>query len=58
MTRSRPSFAVTAPSGPPSPCGQALLRALRPLRRADSALLDHAFTGLPEWATHSEDGQA
>ncbi|MDF3302580.1 HSP90 family protein [Streptomyces tropicalis] len=33
--------------------GQALLRAQRPLRPADSALLNRAFLGLLEWATHS-----
>ncbi|MFF0159672.1 HSP90 family protein [Streptomyces sp. NPDC005263] len=37
--------------------GQALLMAQRPLRPADSALLNRAFIGLLEWATHSEDGQ-
>ncbi|QKW09427.1 HSP90 family protein [Streptomyces sp. NA04227] len=36
--------------------GQALLRAQRPLRPADSALLNRAFIGLLEWATH--DGTA
>ncbi|MFC5805640.1 HSP90 family protein [Streptomyces formicae] len=34
--------------------GQALLMAQRPLRPADSALLNRAFIGLLEWATHSE----
>jgi molecular chaperone HtpG len=38
--------------------GQALLMAQRPLRPADSALLNRAFIGLLEWATHSEDGRA
>ncbi|MFI1288522.1 HSP90 family protein [Streptomyces sp. NPDC020792] len=33
--------------------GQALLMAQRPLRPADSALLNRAFIGLLEWATHS-----
>jgi molecular chaperone HtpG len=32
--------------------GQALLMARRPLRPADSALLNRAFIGLLEWATH------
>ncbi|ATW50803.1 HSP90 family protein [Streptomyces peucetius] len=32
--------------------GQALLMAQRPLRPADSALLNRAFMGLLEWATH------
>lgn len=32
--------------------GQALLMAQRPLRPADSALLNRAFAGLLEWATH------
>jgi molecular chaperone HtpG len=32
--------------------GQALLMAQRPLRPADSALLNRAFLGLLEWATH------
>ncbi|MFC9925168.1 HSP90 family protein [Streptomyces sp. NPDC127190] len=36
--------------------GQALLRAQRPLRPADSALLNRAFIGLLEWATHGENG--
>ncbi|MEV5317887.1 HSP90 family protein [Streptomyces sp. NPDC052687] len=36
--------------------GQALLMAQRPLRPADSALLNRAFIGLLEWATHREDG--
>ncbi|HLL37582.1 MAG TPA: HSP90 family protein [Streptomyces sp.] len=35
--------------------GQALLMAQRPLRPADSALLNRAFIGLLEWATHRED---
>ncbi|AIS00742.1 HSP90 family protein [Streptomyces glaucescens] len=35
--------------------GQALLRAQRPLRPADSALLNRAFLDLLEWATHRED---
>ncbi|MEV6805882.1 HSP90 family protein [Streptomyces sp. NPDC051132] len=34
--------------------GQALLRAQRPLRPADSALLNRAFMGLLAWATHGE----
>ncbi|MFE1438575.1 HSP90 family protein [Streptomyces sp. NPDC058739] len=38
--------------------GQALLRAQRPLRPADSALLNRAFIGLLEWATHEEGGHA
>ncbi|MFF3486357.1 HSP90 family protein [Streptomyces sp. NPDC002701] len=33
--------------------GQALLMAQRPLRPADSALLNRSFLGLLEWATHS-----
>ncbi|MER6051318.1 HSP90 family protein [Streptomyces sp. NPDC001793] len=38
--------------------GQALLMAQRPLRPADSALLNRAFLDLLQWATHSEsDGQ-
>lgn len=37
--------------------GQALLMAQRPLRPADTALLNRAFIGLLEWATHGEDGQ-
>jgi molecular chaperone HtpG len=37
--------------------GQALLMAQRPLRPADSALLNRAFIGLLEWATHSEPGE-
>ncbi|MEU6893227.1 HSP90 family protein [Streptomyces sp. NPDC046557] len=37
--------------------GQALLMSQRPLRPADSALLNRAFLGLLEWATHSNDGQ-
>lgn len=36
--------------------GQALLMAQRPLRPADTALLNRAFIGLLEWATH--DGTA
>ncbi|MEU1052636.1 HSP90 family protein [Streptomyces sp. NPDC005876] len=36
--------------------GQALLMAQRPLRPADSALLNRAFIGLLEWATHTEEG--
>ncbi|MEV8550966.1 HSP90 family protein [Streptomyces glaucescens] len=35
--------------------GQALLMAQRPLRPADSALLNRAFLDLLEWATHRED---
>ncbi|PSM37734.1 HSP90 family protein [Streptomyces dioscori] len=34
--------------------GQALLMAQRPLRPADSALLNRAFMGLLEWATHND----
>ncbi|WP_221353873.1 HSP90 family protein [Streptomyces beigongshangae] len=34
--------------------GQALLMAQRPLRPADSALLNRAFLGLLEWATHDD----
>jgi molecular chaperone HtpG len=34
--------------------GQALLRAQRPLRPADSALLNRSFIGLLEWATHGD----
>ncbi|MFI1413889.1 HSP90 family protein [Streptomyces sp. NPDC020707] len=34
--------------------GQALLMAQRPLRPADSALLNRAFLGLLEWATHHD----
>ncbi|MFJ2260534.1 HSP90 family protein [Streptomyces sp. NPDC087844] len=37
--------------------GQALLMAQRPLRPADSALLNRAFMGLLEWATHSDPPQ-
>ncbi|MCQ9129389.1 MULTISPECIES: HSP90 family protein [Streptomyces] len=37
--------------------GQALLMAQRPLRPADSALLNRAFIGLLEWATHGESAQ-
>ncbi|MET3982363.1 HSP90 family protein [Streptomyces sp. PvR034] len=33
--------------------GQALLMAQRPLRPADSSLLNRAFLGLLEWATHA-----
>ncbi|WP_078894503.1 HSP90 family protein [Streptomyces sp. NRRL S-1022] len=35
--------------------GQALLMAQRPLRPADSALLNRAFIGLLAWATHGEE---
>ncbi|MFF3320988.1 HSP90 family protein [Streptomyces sp. NPDC002889] len=35
--------------------GQALLMARRPLRPADSALLNRAFLGLLEWATHDRE---
>jgi molecular chaperone HtpG len=35
--------------------GQALLMAQRPLRPADSALLNRAFLGLLQWATHPAD---
>ncbi|WP_328493727.1 HSP90 family protein [Streptomyces sp. NBC_00414] len=34
--------------------GQALLMAQRPLRPADSALLNRSFLGLLEWATHND----
>lgn len=34
--------------------GQALLMAQRPLRPADTALLNRAFIGLLEWATHGD----
>ncbi|MGN9818749.1 HSP90 family protein [Streptomyces sp. SD11] len=34
--------------------GQALLMAQRPLRPADSALLNRSFMGLLEWATHND----
>lgn len=34
--------------------GQALLMAQRPLRPADTALLNRAFLGLLEWATHGD----
>ncbi|MFD8790116.1 HSP90 family protein [Streptomyces vinaceus] len=37
--------------------GQALLMSQRPLRPADSTLLNRAFLGLLEWATHSTDSQ-
>ncbi|MFD9462763.1 HSP90 family protein [Streptomyces sp. NPDC060027] len=37
--------------------GQALLMAQRPLRPADSALLNRAFIGLLEWATHPDPGR-
>ena len=37
--------------------GQALLMSQRPLRPADSALLNRAFLGLLEWTTHSAEGQ-
>lgn len=37
--------------------GQALLMAQRPLRPADSALLNRAFIGLLEWATHTNSGE-
>ncbi|MCB5178040.1 HSP90 family protein [Streptomyces antimicrobicus] len=37
--------------------GQALLMSQRPLRPADSTLLNRAFLGLLEWATHSVTGQ-
>ncbi|MCX5331096.1 HSP90 family protein [Streptomyces sp. NBC_00140] len=37
--------------------GQALLMAQRPLRPADSALLNRAFMGLLEWATNGEEGR-
>ncbi|GAA1572042.1 HSP90 family protein [Streptomyces globosus] len=35
--------------------GQALLMSQRPLRAADTALLNRAFLGLLEWATHPAD---
>ncbi|MFE7133088.1 HSP90 family protein [Streptomyces sp. NPDC057638] len=35
--------------------GQALLMAQRPLRPADSALLNRAFAGLLEWTTHDQE---
>ncbi|WP_405530308.1 HSP90 family protein [Streptomyces avidinii] len=35
--------------------GQALLMSQRPLRPADSTLLNRSFLGLLEWATHSTD---
>ncbi|MEU3058972.1 HSP90 family protein [Streptomyces subrutilus] len=35
--------------------GQALLMSQRPLRPADSSLLNRAFLGLLEWATHATD---
>lgn len=44
-----PELAVTATE---ALYGQALLMAQRPLRPADSALLNRAFLGLLEWATH------
>ncbi|NNN33002.1 HSP90 family protein [Streptomyces sp. S3(2020)] len=37
--------------------GQALLMAQRPLRPADSALLNRSFMGLLEWATNGEEGR-
>lgn len=37
--------------------GQALLMSQRPLRPADSTLLNRAFLGLLEWATHSTEAQ-
>ncbi|MFA7768102.1 HSP90 family protein [Streptomyces sp. NRRL S-448] len=37
--------------------GQALLMSQRPLRPADSTLLNRAFLGLLEWATHSTDSR-
>ncbi len=37
--------------------GQALLMAQRPLRPADSALLNRSFIGLLEWATNGEEGR-
>ncbi|MFD1274274.1 HSP90 family protein [Streptomyces kaempferi] len=37
--------------------GQALLMAQRPLRPADSALLNRSFIGLLEWATHTDTGE-
>ncbi|MFF5447425.1 HSP90 family protein [Streptomyces sp. NPDC012888] len=37
--------------------GQALLMSQRPLRPADSTLLNRAFLGLLEWATHSAEAQ-
>ncbi|MFF7212606.1 HSP90 family protein [Streptomyces sp. NPDC008238] len=38
--------------------GQALLMAQRPLRPADSALLNRAFLGLLQWAAQTADGPA
>ncbi|MFI2300540.1 HSP90 family protein [Actinacidiphila glaucinigra] len=38
--------------------GQALLMAQRPLRPADSALLNRAFLGLLQWAAQTPDGPA
>ncbi|MFI6640979.1 HSP90 family protein [Streptomyces sp. NPDC050504] len=38
--------------------GQALLMAQRPLRPADTALLNRAFGGLLEWATHDREHPA
>ncbi|WP_329189333.1 HSP90 family protein [Actinacidiphila glaucinigra] len=38
--------------------GQALLMAQRPLRPADSALLNRAFLGLLQWAARTPDGPA
>ncbi|MFJ6570862.1 HSP90 family protein [Streptomyces sp. NPDC091292] len=38
--------------------GQAMLMAQRPLRPADSALLNRAFIGLLEWATHTDHGES
>ncbi|MEV8532318.1 HSP90 family protein [Streptomyces sp. NPDC051211] len=37
--------------------GQALLMSQRPLRPADSTLLNRAFLGLLEWATHSPEAK-
>ncbi|MER5930247.1 HSP90 family protein [Streptomyces sp. NPDC002054] len=37
--------------------GQALLMSQRPLRPADSTLLNRAFLGLLEWATHTTDAR-
>jgi molecular chaperone HtpG len=49
-----PELAATATE---SLYGQALLMAQRPLRPADSALLNRAFIGLLEWATHTPPGK-
>ncbi|MFJ6797463.1 HSP90 family protein [Streptomyces sp. NPDC091268] len=51
-----PDAALTA-TAVESLYGQALLMSQRPLRPADSTLLNRAFLGLLEWATHSADTQ-